>query len=577
MRRPLRVSGAASSRGARGLALVAATIVAACGESESGARNAAADKPPSAAPAFVDATAEAGLSFRHRSGAAGRFLLPEIMGGGAAWIDYDGDGRFDALCLDSGALSESGGGKSVAPRHRLYRNMGDGRFSDVAEEVFAAPFRGYGMGVATGDYDGDGDVDLFLTNLGRDALYRNDGGRFVDVSDEAGIVGEGWSTAAAFFDADLDGDLDLFVGEYVPWRNAPVFVDRVCRGFGGARDFCSPQAYGAKGYATLYVNRGDGTFEDRSDASGVRAKAGTALGVLCTDLDGDGRVDVYVSNDQMFSFAWLRREDGTYEEAATRLGIAVDELGKSQAGMGVDLGDVDRDGRLDLWKVHLDRESHVLYRNLGGRYVDATTRFGLAAPTRPRTGFGTAFLDYDHDGLLDLFVANGRVEASSNPFDPADPYAEPDQLLRQTAPGRFIDATNEAGPAVSAPFNSRGAAFCDFDDDGDVDVLVVAREGPARLLRNDAKKLGAWIGVRVLNEKGADVLGARVVVEAGGRKFVDEIRTASSYLAASDPRRVFGLGPLSGVGVDSIVATLPDGRVLRHGPAPPGRYVVLKP
>lgn len=555
----------------RTAAWAACGVLAGCGD---GAPPSSASTASAPAARFTDATAEAGIAFRHVSGAGPKYLLPEVMGGGAAWLDYDGDGRLDAFLVDSGAMAASGGA-ARAPGHRLFRNRGDGRFDDVTAAAFSAPFDGYGMGAAVADYDGDGDADLYLTNLGPNRLYRNDGGRFVDATAESGTGDPGWSTTAVFFDADGDADLDLFVGNYVAWRETPAFLEKACRGFGGARDYCSPQSYAARSYASFFRNLGGGRFRDDSDAAGFRTKPGTALGALAVDFDGDGRRDLYVANDQMPSFAWLNRGESGFVEDGVRLGVAVDELGKSQAGMGLDAADVDGDLRFDLWKVHLDRESHVLYLNRGDYFEDRTAAFGLAAPTRPRTGFGTAFMDADCDGLLDLFVANGRVEAATSPEDPSDPYAERGQFLRQIAPGRFVDATADAGPALAAVRSSRGAAFGDYDDDGDLDVLVCDRDRPARLLRNDSPRRGAWFGVRVVDARGADLPDARVEIALpGGRRFVDETRTAYSYAAANDPRVLFGLGAATEVA--EVVVTAPGGARRVAGPHPVGRYVVVR-
>ena len=524
---------------------------------------------------FTEAAHEAGLLFRHRSGAGGKYLLPEIMGGGAAWLDYDGDGLLDAFLVDSGAMAASGGA-AVAPDHRLFRNLGNGRFADVTSSALPkGVFAGTdGMGVATGDYDGDGDVDLYVVALGADRLLRNDGGVFSDATAVSGIDAPGWSTTAAFFDAEGDGDLDLFVGTYVDWRDVPAFTDKRCTGFAGARDYCSPQAYGARGFSRFFRNEGGGRFLDASEAAGFRARAGTALGVVVTDLNADGRPDVYVSNDQMPSFAWIARGDGTFVEQGLELGVAVDELGKSQAGMGVDAGDVDRDGDLDLWKVHLDRESAILYLSMTERFEDRTAAFGLAAPTRPHTGFGTGFADFDSDGLLDIFVANGRVEASTSPCDPRDPYAEADQVLRQVRPGRFEDVGRTAGPAMSHCATSRGAAFGDYDDDGDDDVLIVDRDGPARLLRNDSVRSGAWFGLRIRDARGADVLGATVLVRTAGRSIKAETRTARSYASASDPRLRFGL-PKDHGPIEAEILPPTGGAPVKLSPKP-GAYVEVR-
>jgi enediyne biosynthesis protein E4 len=509
---------------------------------------------------FADATAGSGIAFRHRSGAGGRFLLPEIMGGGGGFLDYDGDGWLDVYLVQSGTMD---GARPPGLTNRLFHNERNGTFSDVTETA-GVPGAAYGMGCAAGDYDGDGDVDLYVTNLGPNVLYRNDGGgRFTDVTADAGVGDPGGSTSAAFVDYDGDGDLDLFVCNYVEWKPTPAFLDKKCFSLSGARDYCSPQAYGAPSYSTLYRNRGDGKFDDVSQAAGIRAKRGTALGVVCTDLNADGRPDVYVANDQMFSFAWINRGDGTFVESGVDLGVAVNEMGKSQAGMGVVSADFDGDGAFDLWKVHLYREGHVLYLNRRTWFDDATSKWSLAAPTRRFTGFGTCVFDADLDGLLDIFVANGRVAFYAELVQGADPYAEPDQLLRQTSKGVFADVSAASGPAFELVENGRAAAYGDYDNDGDVDLLVVNRDGEARLLRNDSVRLGTWIQARVVDRHGRDAYGATVRVKAGGVVRVAEVQAASSYLATNDPRVHFGLGAADRA---EIEVTWPDGSSERLGP-----------
>jgi hypothetical protein len=526
---------------------------------------------PSEAPAwFVDVAEASGLVFRHVSGARGKFLLPEIMGGGAGFLDYDGDGRLDAYLVQSGTLD---GPRPPELANRLFRNDGRGGFVEVSGQA-GAPGSAYGMGCAAGDYDGDGDVDLYVTNLGPNVLYRNDGGRFTDVTAAAGVGDPSWSTSAAFVDYDADGDLDLFVCNYVDWKPSPAFLEKKCFALSGVQDYCSPQAYGAPSHSTLYQNRGDGTFADVSAAAGIRAKAGTALGVVCTDLNGDGRVDVYVANDQMYSFAWINRGDGTFVEEGAALGVAVSETGKSQAGMGVVSADVDDDGDFDLWKVHLYREGHILYRNQGTFFDDVTARFGLASSTRRFTGFGTGLFDCDLDGLLDIFVANGRVEFHAELVQSSDPYAEPDQLLMQRPRGVFADVSASAGPAFGLVENGRAAAFGDYDDDGDVDVLVANRDGPARLLRNDTRRRGSFLRIRVLDARGRDAYGARVRVATKGATRTAEVRAAWSYQATNDPRLHFGLGPSPGEA--SVDVAWPTGGVETFGPFEPDRAVTVR-
>ncbi len=525
--------------------------------------------------------------FVHHSGAAGEFLLPEIMCGGAGFLDYDGDGLLDLYLIDSGRLDGSGG---AAFPNRLYRNKGNGRFEDVTAAAGVggrrpqdAGVRGkasYGMGCATGDYDNDGDVDLYVTNLGPNVLYRNNGdGTFSDVTAEAGTGDPSWSTSSAFVDYDADGDLDLFVTNYVDWSDSPRFTARRCFAPSGVRDYCSSQAYAAPTTDTLYRNDGDGTFSDVSAEAGIRARAGTGLGVVCTDLNGDGRVDIYVANDQMPSFAWISSGDGRFTESAAQLGCAVDEMGKSQAGMGVASADLEDDGDFDLWKVHLHRESHILYLNRGGYFDDATSAWGLAAPTRRYTGFGTALFDYDLDGLLDAFVANGRVQIVADTTLAADVYAEPDQLLRQVEEGRFEDVTMLAGPALERVENSRAAAFGDYDNDGDIDILVANRDGPARLLRNDAPRRGNFLSLRVLDRHGRDAIGATLRCTVGARVRTAEVRTAYSYCAANDPRVHLGLGPAARVDRVEVrwpAPQGPGGDVETFGPFEANQLVVLQ-
>jgi len=514
---------------------------------------------------FTDVTAQSGIHFVHHSGAAGKYLMPEIMGGGAGLVDLDGDGHLDIYLVDS------------AGPNRLFINDGDAAFRDRTAHAGVGD-DGYGMGCAAGDFDNDGDMDLYVTNLGSNVLYRNDGdGTFTDVTAAAGVGDESWSTSAAFLDYDADGDLDLFVTNYVDWSDTPAFTMKQCFSSSGARDYCSPQAYAAPTFDTLYRNNGDGTFQDVSAAAGFRAKAGTGLGVVCTDLDGDGRIDIYVANDQMPSFAWINAGDGTFVESAVRLSCAVDEMGKSQAGMGVDAADIDDDGDQDLWKVHLHRESHVLYLNEGTYFDDVTSRWRLAGLTRRATGFGTALFDYDLDGLLDAFIANGRVQIIADTTATDDPYAEANQLLRQVEPGRFEDVTSRAGPALARIASSRAAAFGDYDNDGDVDILIVNRDGSARLLRNDAPDRGNACTIRVLDRHGRDAFGARVRCEIGDQTRTFEVRSAYSYCAANDPRLHVGLGAAARIDrVEVRWPDLPDSTPDLYGPFDAGVVIVIR-
>jgi hypothetical protein len=512
---------------------------------------------PAAAPLFVEVAAESGIDFVHRNGSTGDYHYPELLHAGAAFLDFDDDGWLDVWLVQSGALpgvrgSDAGGDGGS---DRLYRNQGDGTFRDVTAAAGLGG-AGYGTGIAVADYDRDGDADVFVTRLGADVLYRNlGGGRFEDVTAGAGVGEPGYSSAAAFFDYDADGDLDLFVVGYLDWSPR---VERACYSRGGLRGYCSPLVYGRPQADTLYRNDGDGTFTDVSERSGIRAAAAaTGLGIVTADFDGDGRIDVYVANDQMANNLWLNAGDGTFRDEALLRGCALDESGAAQASMGVVAEDFEDDGDWDLFSVNLTGEGATFHRNVGdGHFQDATDELRLGAVTQPYTGFGTAYFDYDHDGAADLFVVNGKVRLGDSL---EETYAEPKLLLRGTASGAFEDATALAGPALTSPEVSRAAAFGDYDGDGDVDVLVANNGGPARLLRNDAPGAGRhWLTV-ALRRSGLDrdAIGSIVTVRTGDRTRRRQVQPAYSYGASNDPRLHFGLGDAAVV--DEVVVTWPGG------------------
>ena len=499
--------------------------------------------------AFHDVAAQSGLLFQHVNGASGRYHLPEIMGAGCALLDYDSDGDLDVLLLQGRAL-EPFGATPVAPsRPQLFRNdLSSGntrrvRFSDVtARAGFAAG--DYAMGVAVGDYDNDGDPDLYVTNFGQNRLYRNNGdGTFRDVTRAAGdgLDDPRWSSSASFSDYDADGDLDLFVANYV---NFTVAGAKVCHDPTGVRDYCGPLQFRPVP-DRLFRNNGDGTFVDVSESSGITRADGAGLGVSAADFDGDGRTDFFVANDASANQLWLNRGNGTFEDGALAAGTAFNMDGQPEGSMGIAAGDADNDGDLDLFVTNITRETHAFYRNLGaGQFEDARLRAGIAAATVADTGFGTEFFDYDHDGLLDLFTANGAVtmiEAlRGDPF----PFRQKNRLLRNTASGRFLDVSATGGPAFQVAEVSRGAAFGDVDNDGDVDVLVTANGGAARLLLNDAGGGRDWLQVRLQGVADTwEGAGARVGVRRhDGSVLWRRAHTDGSYLSASDPRVHFGLG-----------------------------------
>ncbi len=527
-----------------------------------------------APPWFREEAAQRGLRFIHDSGAAAtrRWFMPETMVGGAALFDADGDGDLDAYLVQARSLldpPEKGQG------NRLFRNRGDGTFEDVTEGS-GAGHRGYGAGVATGDYDNDGDVDLYVTNVGPNVLLANDGsGRFTDVTSSAGVGDAGWGASAAFFDYDRDGDLDLFVCNYLLW-SVRTNVECPAR-FVEGLDYCSPKAINRPAVAVLYRNEGDGRFTDVSAAAGIGDIRGTGLGVVCGDFDGDGWPDVFVANDGWPNRLWHNRGDGTFQDIAMATGCAIDEDGSPKAGMGVDATDLDDDGDLDLIVCNLNAETDSVFVNQGGWFQYATPRLGLAPLSRRFTRFGMSWCDFDNDGRLDLYQANGRVAMQETAWS-ADPYAEPNLLYRGLADGRFSEVLPRGGTAEVLVATSRAAAFGDVDNDGGIDVLVVNRDGPAHLLMNAVNGRGHWIMLQVLDDHGRDALGATVSMRvgsgAGARTIRRDVRTAYSYQAANDPRVHVGLGDVA-VAHD-VTVTWPDGSIEGFGDLDADQFVSLR-
>lgn len=519
-------------------------------------------------PWFEEVAKERGIDFVFRSGHTGHYYMPEIMAGGAALFDMDMDGDLDAYLIQGGRLDTGG---PPGQGNQLYRNSGDGRFENVTSGS-GADDRGYGMGAATGDYDNDGDTDLYVTNVGADVLLRNDGrGLFTDVTAESRLGNRSWGASAAFLDHDRDGDLDLFVTNYVGWSRA---IERTCVNPLGDPDYCHPLEYDAPTTDLLYRNQGDGTFADVTVKSGLASARGNGLGVVCGDFDGDGWTDIFVANDSNMDHLWLNGKDGTFVDQALLRGCALDETGNAKAGMGVSAVDVDDNGALDLLVVNLQSETDSFFLNQGDYFTDATAVLGLAWGSDVFTRFGVGIHDFDNDGLLDLYEVSGGIVKSSSAAPHADPFAEPNLLFRGQLGVRFEEVLPSGGTSDLLVGTSRGAAFGDVDNDGGMDVLVVNRDAPAYLLHNIAARRGNWLAFLVLGPRGSPALGARVRFMVDGTEKTREIRTAYSYLAANTPRLHVGLGAAERV--SAVVVQWTDGRSERFGDFAANQIVTLR-
>jgi hypothetical protein len=534
---------------------------------------------------------ESGLRFVHDNGGRGQFYLPEIMGSGVALFDYDGDGDLDVYLVQGRPLdgADAATGTNGRPRgNRLFRNDltidANGRhtmhFVDVTEQAHLGS-DAVGMGVAVGDYDNDGRLDLYVTNFGSSVLYHNNGdGTFTDVTRAAGVDNGRWGTSAAWLDYDRDGYLDLFIANYVDFT---VANNKLCYDPVGTRDYCAPKAYKPVP-ARLFHNDRNGHFTDVSEAAGITRAYGNGLGVAIGDYDGDGWPDIYVANDATPNQLWINKHDGTFEDRGLISGTALSAQGNPEGSMGIASGDYDNDGDEDLFVTNLVGESHALYVNDGhGNFEDRRGRAGLTPLTAPFTGFGTKWLDFDHDGLLDLFIANGAVNIIEKLRGEPIPFRQRNQLLHHEPDGRFRDVTAEGGPALHRSEVGRGAAFGDIDNDGDIDIVVANNNGPVRVLLNETvsgeSKAGPqrhWLELRLEQpEKNRWAFGARVSVERRGLpSLMRRVGTDGSYLSASDPRVHFGLGGASVA--DAVIVDWPDGQRERWSNVAADRIVALR-
>ena len=576
------------------LASLAAAVVLLSGCRASTPSPGDADTPPGTielppGDLFADATEGSGLSFVHFNGMTGEFLYPEVMAPGVGLFDYDSDGDLDVFAVQGTMLGNRPVSRALVPpsgplNGRLFRNEGASggqvRFTDVtASSGIVAD--GYGMGVATGDYDNDGCVDLYVTNLGPGKLFRNGcDGTFIDVTGRSRTASPGWGVSAAFVDYDRDGWLDLFVGHYL---NYTVGTNIRCHSASGLLDYCPPHVYRALP-SRLYRNNRDGTFADVTEAAGMALDFGPAMGVATADFDGDGWIDIYVANDSTANNLWINNRDGTFRNTAWLAGAAVGPDGQPKASMGVDAGDFDNDGDEDLFITELTTQGADLYVNDGsGVFTDESARAGVRVPTLPFTGFGTAWFDFDNDGWLDVATVNGLVTHRDESLAAGDWFGlrQRRQLLRNVQ-GRFEDISERAGRAFTMEEVGRGAAFGDLDNDGDTDIVVANDAGPIRILLNQAGARQAWAGLRLIGAvsggragTGRDMPGARVRITRGdGVVLWRRARADGSYGSASDPRVLAGLG-----GSETPVRVRvywPDGRTEEWSDVPARRYTTLR-
>ncbi len=491
---------------------------------------------------FSDVTVVSGIDFVHFNGMSGELYFVEMMGSGVGLLDYDADGDLDVYLVQGNRL---GPDVTPDPQHidRLYRNDSQPdtlRFTDVTEQSGLSA-TGYGMGVACGDIDNDGDTDLYLGNFGANQLWLNEGGRFSNLTGPLETGDTSWTVSSSLVDIDRDGLLDIYAGNYVGFRFA---THKPCRSSTSARDYCSPLVYRSQP-DRLLRNLGDGRFEDISAAAGITRVFGGALGVSTADFDNDGWIDIYVANDGVANQLWINQRNGTFVDRAPIAGVAVNMDGRPEASMGVDAGDFDGDGDEDLFMTHLRRETNTLYVNDGsGWFEDRSVQRGLAGSSLVYTGFGTGWFDYDNDGDLDLFSANGAVTHIQEQVDAGEafPLRERNQLFENTGEGSYLDISAAAGSAFTEARVSRGAAFGDLDNDGDTDIIVSNNNGPVNVLVNNAGAAQSWLGLRLVTETGRDDLGARARLLTLPSIPQRRARSDGSYASCNDARVLFGLG-----------------------------------
>jgi enediyne biosynthesis protein E4 len=513
--------------------------------------------------------AQSGIHWVHTAGHSLAKYLPETTGAGCAFLDYDNDGWMDIYLVNSGKCDFYTPTQPL--RNALYRNNRDGTFTDVTEKAGVAG-GGYGQGVAVGDYDGDGFPDLYVTQYGRSILYHNNGdGTFTDVTEKAGVAAPGWASSAVWFDYDNDGRLDLFVCRFVDFdksKNLPCTADN-------KPGYCVPRLY--KPMASyLFHNNGDGTFTDVSKASGIGNYLGKAWGAVATDINNDGKLDLFVANDTVANFLFANRGGGKFEEIGTTSGVAYSDAGRPRSGMGVDSADFDQDGWMDLFVANIDHERYSLYKNNKDEtFDDIADRMGIGMATRLMSGWGLKFFDYDNDGNLDLILSNGNPDDLIQVYHQDVSYEEPLLLFRNQGNG-LQNVSDQSGPAFAKKISARGLALGDFNNDGAVDVLVSLNDGAPMLLRNNVGTQNHWLGLKLKGKKAnPDAIGARITYQAGDLKRNRMVVGGGSFLSAHDPRVVMGIGQHTKLDCVEIQWPRPSQLTERFQDLPVDRYISI--
>jgi hypothetical protein len=555
-----------SQSGFKWLASIGILLACGCGDSSTPSGPVAAVSLPSDV-VFTEVTSAAGLDFVHHNGRSQQKYLPETLGSGCAFFDYNNDGLPDIFLVNSRPWTA----QAERITGKLYRNDGDGKFSDVTAGS-GLDVELYGLGVAAGDYDNDGNVDLYITVLDGDKLFRNLGnGKFGDVTRAAGIDNARFATSAAWLDFDLDGHLDLFVANYVDWS---IEKDIYCTLDGSNKTYCTPESYSGQP-SRLYRNLGDGKFEDVSEAAGVADPTAKALGLVVFDYDSDGWPDVFQANDTQPNKLYRNEGDGTFSEHGLSAGIAFAEDGKARGAMGVDAADYDRSGRPHLLVGNFANEMLNLFHNEGnGLFVDEAPTSDIGRDSLLSLTFGTFFFDYDLDGQLDIFCANGHLDEEINRVQPTVKFEQAPLLFRNLGAGKFDLANNDVGEDLQQPLVARGAAYADYDRDGDLDVLVTTNNGAAHLFRNDGGNANSFLRVRLEGTKtNRDGIGATVTVRGKSGEQRVMVRSGSSYCSQSEAVATFGLG--ADIVVDSLDVKWPGGAVETFSDIEPNREIVV--